>query len=76
MPVWPDGMSTRMLVIHEQNCQELSQTVKYMSERQEKLVAMVERKRSLLKEAQENFQKQIFQEITKLEERIWKRSRV
>ena len=44
-----------MFVIQEQKCQELSQTIKYMSERQEKLLAMMERKKSLLREAQGEF---------------------
>ena len=32
-----------MLLTHEQKCKELSQAVEHMSERQEQLVAMMER---------------------------------
>ena len=42
----------------------------YIGERQEKLLALMERQKSLLKETREDFQKQIFLKITKLEERI------
>ena len=73
----------RMLVIHEQKCQELSQTIKYTTEQQEKLLDVQERRKSLLKEASQEFSKQIFQEITKLQERLsedemncWTSSRV
>ena len=45
-----------MLAIHEQKFQELSQTVKHMSDRQETLLATMERKKCLL-EALDKFQK-------------------
>ena len=41
-----------MLVINEQECKELSQSVKHMSERQYMLLAMMERK-NLLREVLE-----------------------
>ena len=60
----------RILVIHEEKCHVLCQTVEHMSERQDLLVAMLERKKIMSREAPEEFQKQIFQEIKKLEERL------
>ena len=54
----------------EEECQELSKVIKYVSERQEKLLAMVERKRNLISEAPEDLRKQIFQEIRNLDEKI------
>ena len=61
-----------MLVIHWQKCQELSQPIKYMSERQEKLQEMLERRQSLLMEALDDFRKILFQELRTLDERICK----
>ena len=58
-----------MLGIHQQKCQELGQTIEYMSERQEQLLEMMERKQSLLKEAPDDFRQQNFQEIRELDER-------
>ena len=43
----------RMLIIHEQKCQELCQAMEQMGERQELLVAMMERKKILQREAPE-----------------------
>ena len=54
----------------EEECQELSKVIKYMSKRQEKLLAMMERKKSVSREAPEDLQKQIFQEIRELDGRI------
>ena len=53
----------RLLVIQEKKCQDLCQAVEQMSERQELLVAMMERKKIMQREAPEEFQKQILQEI-------------
>ena len=62
----------RMLIIHEQKCQELCQAIEQQSERQELLVIVMERKKALRKEALEEFHKQIFQEIKDLEEQLSK----
>ena len=41
----------------EEECQELDKVIKYMSERQEKLLAMTERKKRLPGEAPEDLRK-------------------
>ena len=61
---------SRMLWIHEQMCQEFSQIIKYLSERQEQLLAILERKKSLLREAPDDLRKRMFQEIRELDDRI------
>ena len=43
-------------------CQELSKVIKYISARQEELLAVMDRKRNLMSEALEELRKQIFQE--------------
>ena len=48
---------------------KLGNIIKYTSERQEKLLAMMERKKSLLSEAPEDLRTQIFQEIWELDEK-------
>ena len=63
----------RKLGIHEQKCQELSQTIKCMSESQEKLLEMLERKHSLFKEAPDDLRKHTFPEIRELDERSLKK---
>ena len=52
--------------------EELGKVIKNMSERQEKLLAIIERKNSLLSEATEDLRKQIFQTIRELDDRIYK----
>ena len=59
----------RMLAKQEEECQELSKVIKHMSERQEKLLALMERKKSLQKEALEDLRKQIFRAVRELDER-------
>ena len=54
-----------ILVIHERKCRELSQPVQHMSDK-----ARMERTKILQSEVPEEFHKQIFQETTKLEERL------
>ena len=51
----------------EEECQELRKVIKYMSDSQEKLMAMMERKKSLLSKAPEDSRKTIFQEIRELD---------
>ena len=60
---------TVMRARQEKACQELSKIIKYMSERQEKLLAVMERKKSSSSEAPEDFRKQIFQEIREPDEK-------
>ena len=54
----------------EKSCQELHEAIKYLNERQGKLVAILERKQKLMCEAPEDLRGQIFQEIRDLDERI------
>ena len=63
-----------MLVIHEQKCQELCQAIEQLSERQEFLATVMERKKTLQKEALVEFNKQIFQEIKDLRNNCLKRT--
>ena len=53
----------------EEEYQELSNVTKHMSERQGKLLAMMERTKNLLREAPEDLRTQIFQVIRDLDER-------
>ena len=62
----------RILIIHEQKCQELCQAIEQMSERQESLATVMESMKILQKEAPVTFQEQIFQEIKELEEQLSK----
>ena len=50
----------------EEKCQETHEAIKYMRERQGKLLAMMERKRELMSEAPENLLGKILQEIRDL----------
>ena len=52
----------RMLLLHERKCQVLCQAIEHMGEKQEMLMAMMERKKIMQREAPEGFQKQTFQE--------------
>ena len=58
-----------MLVRHEPKCKELRQFVSHMSQKQEMFLAMMEWKEILPRDVSGEFRRQIFQEITKLEER-------
>ena len=61
---------TVMWARRQEECQELGKVIKYTSERQVKLLAMMERKKSLLSEAPEALRNQNFQEIRELDEKI------
>ena len=52
-----------MLVIHEQKCRELCLAIEQMSEWQELLGTVMERKKALQNEAPLEFYKQTFQQI-------------
>ena len=54
----------------EEAYQELRKTIKYLNERQEKFLAMIQRERNLTREPLEALRKRIFQEIRNLDERI------
>ena len=61
-----------MLIIHEQKCQELCQAIEHMGERQTLQTTVLERKKTLQKEAPEEFHLPIFQEIKQLEAQLSK----
>ena len=59
-----------MRVRQEEECQELSNIIKDMSDMQGKLLGLMDRRRSLMSEAPEELRKQIFQEIKDLAKKI------
>ena len=67
-PVWCGGRNI------EQQSQKLCQAIEQVSERQELLAALMESKKSLQKEAREEFHRQIFQEFKELQEQKSKES--
>ena len=54
----------------QEECQELRMVIKHMSERKGELLVMMERKKSLLKEAPGDFRKEILQEVRELEKSL------
>ena len=57
-------------VLEEEESQQLGKVIKYESERQGKLLAMMEPKKNLMSEAPEDLRNLIFQEIRDLDEKI------
>ena len=55
-----------------EECQEVKKVIKYISEKKEELLAVMDRKKRLLKEAPEDFRNQIFQDVRALDEIISK----
>ena len=68
------GSICRALVMwaRQEECQELRMVIKHMSERKGELLVLMERKKSLLKEASGDFRMQIFQDVRELDERLSK----
>ena len=57
-----------MLIVLERECLELMEEIELLSEKQEVLVTPMEGKMSMQKLVPEDFQRQIFQQLTELEE--------
>ena len=57
-----------MLIVLERKCTDLSEANEQLSEKQELLTTLMESKKSLQKVALEEFQREIFQDLTELEE--------
>ena len=60
----------RMRARQEEECQEFSKVMKYLNERQGKLLAVMDRNRNLTSEAPEEPRKKVFHEIRDLDEKI------
>ena len=58
----------RTLIVLERECLELKEEIDHLSETQELLAALMEGNMSMQKLAPEDFQRQIFQELKKLEQ--------